>query len=120
MDSPITVSLVISVIGMTLLFLTLLLFYFLLTLLGLASREQPAIEEPRATPESGSATFEEGRSQAAVLGVALARVEAQSGPAPGRSAPRGGGRSDPRRSSPWWDLHHARRLESSSRPRRST
>jgi Na+-transporting methylmalonyl-CoA/oxaloacetate decarboxylase gamma subunit len=118
MDSPLVVSLVISVIGMTLLFLTLLLFYFLIVLLGSVSGEQPPVGEPRVPPESGSATFEEERLQAAVLGVSLARAETQSGPAPGRSAPRGGP-SGPQRSSPWWDLHHARRLSPSARPRRS-
>ena len=119
MDSPIVVSLAISVIGMTLLFLALLLFYFMLTLLAWLARERSAPERLAASPEAGSVAHEEELLQAAVLGVALARAYAQARAEPDQDAPH----RDPvdaRRASPWWALHHAGRLSPGSPSRRPT
>ena len=109
MDSPIVVSLVISGIGMTLLFLALLLFYFLLILLAKVVREKRSPEEPVGVTESAAIHEVGARERAAILGVALARASVQAGVAPIASALPGDS-SDPGRGSPWWDLHHTQRL----------
>ena len=109
MDSPIVVSLVISGIGMTLLFLALLLFYFLLTLLTKAVREKRSLEQPILMTESAAIPEVGARERAAILGVALARASVQAGVGPAAGALPGDS-SVPGRGSPWWDLHHTRRL----------
>lgn len=111
MENPLITVLMITVVGMGLLFLTLAFFYGMLTGMarGLRDRARPPQEEPAATAEeapSSAAT----PWQAAAVAIALARGRVQSTP-PG-PVPQAEAGSGPPPPSAWWSLHHQRRLAS--------
>jgi len=106
MEEPLPIVLVISAIGMILLFLSLVLFYGLLSLLMSVTRDRAAAGAPsQAEPEGEPETM----LRAAAIAVAMARAEAEHGPSPVGSpatveiAGRG-------QISPWWALHHQRQM----------
>ena len=112
MDSSITSALVIALIGMTLLFLSLILFYGLLSLLTAVVRDrsgpdQQQLEEQRADSDVGNRPEEVLR--AAALAVALARAEAEERPGSMVAVVAGEAGAEPA-VSPWWSLHHQRQL----------
>ena len=118
MENTVIVALGIAVVGMSLLFLTLVLFYGLLTLLTkvLQDREPGqgvTFEGKPAEPGADDAVF-----QAAALAVALARAELEQDIASDNLA----GRDDAvegQQVSPWWVLHHQRQLTPDSEARRT-
>jgi Na+-transporting methylmalonyl-CoA/oxaloacetate decarboxylase gamma subunit len=116
LQNPLLVALGITLVGMTLLFLALLLFYGLLSLLMSAIRDQPRKAPARpATEQESSPGDEEGLFQAAAIAVALARAEAEQSPGPGPAAsPAAGGQV-----SSWWTLHHGRRMTAGPGPWRN-
>jgi Na+-transporting methylmalonyl-CoA/oxaloacetate decarboxylase gamma subunit len=116
-DDSLVTALVISAIGMTLLFLSLILFYGIISLLTAATREKPS------TPPGRTDGAEEQRDaladralQAAAIAVALARAEAEgeAGKASGSVSLAPGNRDV----TPWWSLHHQHRLAGKGKPRR--
>ena len=124
MDDPLLISLVVTGIGMLILFLALVLLYGLMSLMTTLLKERPETEvQENATAGEGRVdgdtdAWEQSlmRRQAAVVAVALARAEAElslSG-APGVQET-----ADPRRVSPWRALHHQRQLVRALRPRSS-
>jgi hypothetical protein len=110
-DNPLTIVLGISAAGMTLLFLALLLFYGILsfmTSLGQERGRQKA--EPEAPRAVSPGEDEEAlRLRAAAIAVALARAGAAPGPAVDVPASQA--------VTPWWALHHQRRLNPTLRRR---
>ncbi len=113
MENPLTTSLVITAIGMSLLFLSLVLFYGILSLLTAITRER-AREAERQEPEVHAS--ERRALQAAVIAIALARIEAAQGPgSAGKDAGVSAGALD---TTAWWSMHHQQRLAGEKRPRR--
>jgi Na+-transporting methylmalonyl-CoA/oxaloacetate decarboxylase gamma subunit len=113
LENPLTTSLVITAIGMSLLFLSLVLFYGILSLLTAITREKPR-EEERQEP---SAPAHQHRAlQAAAIAIALARIEAAQGP--GSAGEAAISPSGDRDVTSWWSMHHQQRLAGKKRPRR--
>lgn len=107
------VVLMISVVGMTLLFLALAFFYSLLSLLTAAIRDRsPGAEHAAAEPAE-----DETLLQAAALAVALARAESELTTGPTGASVRDEA-ATPLAVSPWWALHHQRQLASHANTRR--
>jgi len=109
MDNPIIISLVVSGIGMLMLFLALAFLYGLMYLITALIKDRPKVEAEergnREVWESGSVGAEEQRAmrrRAAVIGVALARAEQElstiGAPGAGEAV------------SAWQTLHHQRQL----------
>lgn len=109
-NSWITV-LTITVLGMGLLFLALAFFYGLLTAMARLLQDRAVV--PARPP--GTAGEEEARLQAAAVAVALARAGLQAPQSRGPALPAEGEAAP----SPWWSLHHQRRLARETRPGRS-
>lgn len=122
MDESLVIALMITVIGMSLLFLSLVFFYGMLSLLA---RIKDKDQTPDSVgPEALDATMPEGTAfigdelgtgqaalhQAVAIAVALARAEAELEPGPGDTllapAPAAGGEQV----SAWWSLYHQRQL----------
>lgn len=114
MEEPLPVALVISAIGMTLLFLSLVLFYGMLSLLTSVTQERATAS---ASPEAEPVGESEIMLRAAAIAVAMARAEADAGPSPVSSRATVGiaGRGQ---ISPWWALHHQRQMVTHPKARR--
>ena len=115
MDDTLVSALLITAIGMTLLFLTLVFFYGLLSLLTATIRDRPAGSDADLEPVRGAGLAEGAKLEAAAVAIALARSQATQRAvvpvAPGQEpAARGPDR--------WWSLHHQRRLTHSPDMRR--
>jgi Na+-transporting methylmalonyl-CoA/oxaloacetate decarboxylase gamma subunit len=119
MENPLVTVLMITVLGMGLLFLALAFFYGLLSAMarGLKDRALRSPQAPATCPED--AGEEEGRSlaetrlKAAAVAIALARARVQASP-PGGPAPPAEALPATQPPSAWWSLHHQRRLASGS------
>ena len=120
MDNPLVVSLVVTGIGMLMLFLALAVLYGLMYLMTRMTNIRAVVKErPEAGAEEqgsrgaeeqrdrGAEEQEEMRRRAAVIAVALARTELELGSmgVPGAEETTG-----PWRVSPWRALHHQRQL----------
>lgn len=119
-DSSITTALVIALIGMTLLFLSLFLFYGLLSLLTAVVKDRPVPDQQKGEGRSGereTGTRPEEVLRAAAIAVALARAEAEVLPGPTMAGVGGEAGAEPA-VSPWWSLHHQRQLGPNPSPRR--
>ena len=117
MNDALITALAIAVVGMTLLFLFLLLFYGMLSLLTAAVKDRPSTSSQSMKEEQGEMKAEEVVLRAAAIAVALARAEAEQGSspplAPGPSQALSG------RVSPWWALHHQRQVTTHQTTRRN-
>jgi len=132
MDEPIIVALVVSGIGMLMLFLALAFLYGLMVLMTritsirALSKDQPEAEEAGGRRQGAGGRRQEARDKrqearsrkqrAAVIAVALARAEQEIVPPsvpPTGGEERGGGAV-----SPWRTLHHQRQLTLHLRTRR--
>jgi Na+-transporting methylmalonyl-CoA/oxaloacetate decarboxylase gamma subunit len=116
MDSPLVVSLVVTGIGMLVLFLALAILYGLMLLMTTLIVEKAGgrMEDGECRMEDAGGMGQEagmGKWRAAVIAVALARAE-QELSAVGAGAPRAEGPV-----SAWRTLHHQRQL-TLNRPRR--
>lgn len=116
MENPIVAALVISIIGMPLLFLALALFYGLLSLMTSVLRDSGA---PQARPAQAEMVpgEDKARLQAAALAVAIARAGAEQAPGPATVAV--GDKAAPGQASSWWTLHHQRQMTPGRNRRRS-
>jgi Na+-transporting methylmalonyl-CoA/oxaloacetate decarboxylase gamma subunit len=115
-DHPLAVSLSITAIGMTLLFLALVFFYALMSLMMSAMQERPSrkdMAEPAEKPVGDAAML-----QAAAIAVALSRAEAEQALEPSAVPVQVETVVQPA-VSPWWILHHHRQLVPPSNARRS-
>ena len=123
MESPIAAALVITAIGMTLLFLALAFFYGLMALMTSVIKDRPAARASSTEREEGPGAArpvghsEDALLRAAAIAVAIARAEAEQGlnlvgtPAQEEAAATS-------LLSPWWALHHQRQLALHSDRRR--
>jgi Na+-transporting methylmalonyl-CoA/oxaloacetate decarboxylase gamma subunit len=106
MDSPVTISLVVSGVGMLMLFLALAILYGLMYLMTALIKDRP---EAGTGGQGGRGAEEQEagsrKRQAAVIGVALARAEQELSPI---GALRVEGAEDG--ISAWRMLHHQRQL----------
>ena len=109
MDSPLTLALTVSGIGLLVLFAALAFLYVLMYAMTALIKDRPSAkqEEPAPTVETESAT--PAARRAAVIAVALARAELESSPAGPLSAEVGG--------SPWGQYHRRRLLDLNLRTR---
>jgi hypothetical protein len=113
-------ALVIALIGMTLLFLSLIFFYGLLSLITAVIKDRPTPKRAQAevrTSQGERGIRPEEVLRAAAVAVALARAEAEGGPG---LAMRHGPSETTVESpiSPWWSLHHQRTLATNPNARR--
>jgi hypothetical protein len=124
LENSLLAALVISVVGMTLLFLFLVFFYGLLALLAAVFKDRPssATEQAAGMEGVGDGEGTDGQEdavlRAAVVAVALARAEAEVYSGPGAvvvSEEAADGLSV----SAWWSLHHQRQITTNPGPRRS-
>ena len=114
MENSLVTTLLITAIGMSLLFLSLVLFYGIISLLTAVTGERAAApaKATDSTTESRSQP-EVGALQAAAIAIALARAGAEEGTgSPVLPA------SDEVDVTSWWSLHHQDRLAEAGRPRR--
>lgn len=115
MVSSLGVSLIITAIGMTLLFLSLVLFYGMLSLLTAFIKDKPTppaqhvVERNESDTEEDRSGREESVLRAAAVAVALARAEAEQGSKCPTEITTGEA-STRQQASPWWSLHHQRQL----------
>ena len=101
MDNPVIVSLIVSGVGMVLLFIALGILYGLMYLMTAVIKDRPAdVFSGASADEETVEKIDEAKQKVAVIAVALARAERETF-AP--SAP-------PEEASPWWTLHLQRQL----------
>lgn len=117
MDDTLLSALLITAIGMSLLFMTLAFFYGLLWLLTAIVRDRPGAGRQERAPAPDPEAERTPAFEAAAIAVALAR--ARSGRKTATSTPVAG-ISPIVPTDPWWSLHHQRyvNLSSSTRSRR--
>jgi hypothetical protein len=119
LDETVPLALLISLVGMTLLFLALGFFYVLLSLITKVLRDpdssaEPAEEQrPVVAPDSAPDKV----LRAAAIGVALARAQAEENGRL-RGVPQPGETTTGPEVSPWWALHHQRHVASHPKARR--
>lgn len=126
MDNLVVVAVVVSVVGMFLLFVALVFLYGMMYLLtsvvkdrSPASATAVSAAAPRPAPVLALDKDAAGRVavlRAAAVAVALARAEGDGRP-PGMTVGRGLAEGGP--ASPWWALHHGRQLVNRPSSRRS-
>jgi hypothetical protein len=109
LENPLVTALLITAIGVSLLFLSLVLFYGIISLLTAVTRDRSEISPAGAdiAEERGGAP-ERRALQAAAIAIALARAEVEQRPGAlnGASASAFSDRDATR----WWSLHHQHRL----------
>ena len=117
MDDSLVTALIISAIGMTLLFLSLILFYGIISLLTAVTRDRSAPSPGRtdSAEEQGDAPADRPL-RAAAIAIALARAEAEG--EAGKASVSLSLASGDRDVTPWWSLHHQHRLAGKGKPRR--
>lgn len=107
MDNLLVHTLVVSALGMFLLFLALAFLYGLMYLMTTVLRDAPSAQAQPAVEEQQGSEDREAKLRAAVVAVVLARARREARPVAalpeGKAAP-----SAP--TSPWWALHHGRQL----------
>ena len=122
MENPIIIALIIAGIGMTLLFLSLALFYGLLLLLTrlFPERKKAGMPDMTGTVQANEGVGAAGSTKlrAAAIAVALARAEAEKEQAASDRAI-GRKKADTSDVSPWWRLHHQRQMGPDAPHRRS-
>jgi hypothetical protein len=124
LDNSLLAALIISVVGMTLLFLFLVFFYGLLALLAAVLKDRPSstTEQAARNEETGDGKGLDGQEdavlRAALVAVALARAEAEEYASPGVMADSEKAAGDSPVSA-WWSLHHQRQITTNPGTRRS-
>jgi len=120
MDNPLVTSLIVSGIGMLVLFLALAFLCGLMYLLTAVVKDRPEAKEQEAGSRRQEASI--GKHRAAAIAVALARTEqeliALPSVPPHWGAPAGGEERGGGVASPWRTLHRNRQLTLNLRTRR--
>lgn len=109
MEDPFSTSLVVTAIGMVLLFAALALLCGLMYLMTAFIKDRPPAPAPGAPEEKEGQPAQEDRLRAAMIAVALARAEAELITV---------GAPEPESVTAWRRLHHQRQLTRNLRPRR--
>ena len=119
MDETVPLAMLISLVGMTLLFLALGFFYVLLSLLTKILRDRDSAAEPaeEQMPMGVPAMAPAEVLRAAAIAVALARAQAEENARFG-SVPQPGETTAGPEISPWWALHHQRQVAPHPKARR--
>lgn len=117
MDQDLVAALVISAVGITLLFLALALFYGLLVLLAAVFKGRASAEGGGSEPSGPGPERADAMLQAAAIGVALARAEADQ-PAGLNLVPSEEASAAAPSVSPWWALHHQHQVRHRPESRR--
>ena len=113
MDNPLTTALVVSGIGLLLLFAALAFLYGLIYAMTAFIKDRPEVEVEGPPPAAGVDRGAAGvKSRVAVVAVARARAESESGPANSPEAEIGIG--------PWGQYHRHRQLGRTLRVRART
>jgi hypothetical protein len=110
LENPIVASLVISALGMPLLFLALAFFYAMLSLMTSGIQDRLPMLASRDEPGDQSEE-DEALQRAAAIAVAMARADAEGRTSlvhPPAAA------AEAQTPSPWWLLHHQRQLGAGS------
>jgi hypothetical protein len=117
LNSALTQALVIAAIGLPLLFLSLGLFYVVLSLIARIQDKRVAEPHPAVT---GSAGLEAdlAAQRAAAIAVALARAAAEQAPSRGEATRAIETRQEG--ASTWWTIRHQRQLGRQPQSRRGT
>ena len=120
MENLFVVSLVVSGLGMLLLFIALAILYGLMYLMTAVLRDRtaaPGQAEPEGQRVAGG---EEAADRATVIGVALARARQEQSPVGVPAMGEGTGADAQRLEvSAWWALHHDRQLTHRPNTRRN-
>jgi hypothetical protein len=111
-------ALIISALGMPLLFLALAVFYGLLTLLASTIRDRQSTPPQPVEGETAPAE-DEALLQAAAIAVAVARAGAEQTSSFARVEVGNGIEAASQPLSPWWTLHHQRKMIRGRNLRRS-
>jgi hypothetical protein len=109
LDQDLIAALVISAVGITLLFLALALFYGLLVLLAAVFKGKASAGVGDPEPAGPKPERADAMLQAAAIGVALARADAERAPSR-KVVPSGEVTAGSHSVSPWWALHHQRQV----------
>jgi Na+-transporting methylmalonyl-CoA/oxaloacetate decarboxylase gamma subunit len=124
LNNSLLTALIISAIGMTLLFLSLVVLYGLLTLLAAVVKDGSSSVMRQTAKRKGTADGEahdeqkDTLIQAAAVAIALARAEAEEGAGLGTIViPAEAAADQP--VSAWWSLHHQRQIGVTPGGRRS-
>jgi Na+-transporting methylmalonyl-CoA/oxaloacetate decarboxylase gamma subunit len=118
LENSIVAALIITAIGMTLLFLALAFFYGLMALMTAAVKDRPAAGAPAVRQDEGRGEAAlDALFQAAAIAVAVARAEAEQGFELVATAVQDEAAASGLLS-PWWALHHQRQLALHSHRRR--
>jgi hypothetical protein len=124
LNNSLLMALVISAVGMTLLFLSLVVFYGLLVLLTAIVKDGPMGVTRQKAKRMGSGAGEandeqkDALIQAAAVAIALARAEAEEGSSLGALViPKEAAADQP--VSVWWSLYHHRQICGTPSGRRS-
>jgi Na+-transporting methylmalonyl-CoA/oxaloacetate decarboxylase gamma subunit len=111
LENLFVVSLVVSGLGMLLLFIALAILYGLMYLMTTVLRDPTAAPMHAQPEEQRMPGGEEARYRAAVIAVALARAKQEPSPAGVPAAGEGTGADAQRLEvSAWWAFHHDRQL----------
>jgi sodium pump decarboxylase gamma subunit len=100
-------SLVVSGLGMLLLFLALVILYAVMYVMPSVFRDAPGRAEPEQPEEAEAPPGEEQMLRAAAIAVAVARAAQETSPAGVAAAGEGTSAGS---ISPWWSFHHDRQL----------
>jgi Na+-transporting methylmalonyl-CoA/oxaloacetate decarboxylase gamma subunit len=111
MDNPIIISLVVSGIGMLMLFLALTLLYGLMYLMTWMTNERPPVTDQSETTEIEEQSARHRMQHAAVIAVALARAEQDTSPISTTETQE--------TTSAWRAFHHQRQLAHNTPARRA-
>jgi len=107
MQDPVVVSLIVSGLGLALLFLALALLYGLMHLMTKLLEDRPVAPAPPLEAGDRDSIGQEEKLRAAAIAVALACAGRESRPV---ATPAADEVTGPGRASLWWALHHQRQL----------
>jgi Na+-transporting methylmalonyl-CoA/oxaloacetate decarboxylase gamma subunit len=107
LENELVTSLIVSGLGIVLLFFALVVLYALMYAMPSVFRDAPLTPEPEKPDEAQAPAGKGEMLRAAAIAVAVARA-AQETSLPGSTVAGGGTSADP--VSPWWSLHHDRQL----------
>jgi hypothetical protein len=117
LESSVTTAVAITIVGMTLLFLTLVFFYGLMVLLTAVLKDPQTVAEHLDGDGESEPKQQEALLRAAAIAVVMARAETEKWSG-GSTSPAQGVWDGPQPASPWWTYHHQRRLRPDARTRK--
>ena len=107
MENVFVTSLVVSGLGMLLLFFALVVLYAVMHVMPSVFKDAPSRPEPEEPEEAEAPVGEEQMLRAAAIAVAVARAAQEMSPV---SVATAGAGTSADSISPWWSFHHDRQL----------